>query len=347
MADDIISVSWSQAKTFQRCPQQWKYKYLDRLQPKERKRAPYLGTWIHAALETHYREGDWKIGYKKYLKEWNSLFDEEREQLSEKHGPLPEAVKRIMKSYLWYWRNDGWKVLATEQEFEIEIGSFKYKGVKVIVQANGIVDLVVEDDEGLRWVVDHKTTSVIPDPNAFHAMDPQLMLYPIPMAQRFGRIAGIFYNYIKSKPATIPQLTAKTGVLSRRKINTDYPTALRALKSYGFDPADYSDFLRPLRKQSPFLKRYPLPREKQVTATILQDFIDTAKNIYKERLKKRHVRNITKDCKTMCSYHDLCRGELNGLDMSFYKKSRFELREKREEYGSDFDQEQEEAETDD
>lgn len=348
MTEEILSVSHSQVKTYRRCPQQWTYKYLDRLQAKGKKRAPYLGNWLHRCLETHYQFGDWRIGHKEYLAEWNALFDEEREELSKKYGPLPQAVRRIIKSYLWYWANDGWTVLATEYEFEIEIGSFQAGDVRIVVYANGKSDLVVEDDEGNRWVVDHKSTGSIPDQNAFHAMDPQLMLYPEGVKPKFGKMAGIVYNYIKSRPPTIPQLTQKTGQLSRRKINTDYPTALRFLKDNGMDPKDYSDFLKPLRKKSVFLIRYRLPRERRVTKTIIRDFIATARDIYLERTKKHHVRNITKDCKTQCEYHDLCRGELNGYDMSHLRKTRYTLREQHQhgvgndqELGEDEDEEEE------
>lgn len=341
MSQEVLSVSWSQVKTYRRCPKQWAYKYLENLQPKEKRRAPYLGNWLHRALETYYKEGDWKIGYNEYLAIWNSLFEEEREELSKKYGPLPDAVKRIIRSYLWYWKHDGWKVLDVEYEFEVEVGAFKVQGVKVVVNANGRVDLVVEDEEtGERWVVDHKSTGSIPDPNAFHATDPQLMLYPVGVRAKYGKVAGIVYNYLRSRPASIPQLTKKTGQISRRRIVTDYPTAVRFLKSNGFDPKDYSDYLRPLRKSSPLLKRYRLPREPRVTKEIIRDFVDTAREIWFARLRKDHVRNITKDCAYQCPFHNLCRGELNGFDMSHLRKTAFELR-KPIEHGDEFDQEQE------
>lgn len=341
MTEEVLSVSWSQVKTFQRCPQKWHYKYGERLQPKAKKRAPYLGSWIHKALETYHIDGDWRRGHNEYVAEYNKLFDEEKEAISrgrKKSGgwtPLPEQAVRIIKSYLWYYRNDGWKVVAAEEEFEVEIGKFTDEGRVIIVLANGIIDLIIEDEEdGSFWVVDTKTTGNIPDPGAFHTMDPQLMLYPVGAKKGLGiEAAGIIYNYVQSKPPTVPQLTAKTGKLSRRRIATDYPTALRFIKAQGWDPADYSDFLKPLRGKSPFLKRYRLPREPHVTKVILQDFVHTAKNIHQEKKKKRHVRNITRDCETMCEYVQICRGELNGMDMSHAKKTMFTLREKKDSGG--------------
>jgi hypothetical protein len=305
-----------------------------------KKRAPHLGSWIHRALETYHKEGDWKIGHREYVAEYEKLFDEEKEALSrgrKKKGgwtPLPEQAASIIKSYIWYYRHDGWKVVAAEKEFEIEIGRFTDGNRAIIVMANGIIDFIVEDEEEeTYWVVDTKSTGTIPDPGAFHAMDPQLMIYPVgaKLDPSIGiEVSGIIYDYIKSKPPTIPQLTAKTKQFSRRKINTDYPTALRFLKANGFDPADFSDFLQPLRRKSPFLKRYRLPREPQVTKTIIKDFVRTAQEIYKSRKRKHHVRNITKDCSTMCEYLDICRGELNGMNMEHLKKTMFTIREKKD-----------------
>lgn len=331
-----ISISWSQVNTRRRCEKKWAYKYLHRLQPKRRGRALHIGNWLHRCLETFYLEDDWRIGHQEYLDEWDKLFDEEKELLSKKTTrakswtPLPEQIERIMKSYIWYYKNDGWKVYAVEEEFEIVIGQFMDSQGNIIkVYANGRIDLIVEDEEGNFWVVDHKSTGNIPEPGAFHAMNPQLILYPVGIKESEGiKAAGIFFNYISSKAPSIPQLTKKTGQISRRKVKTDYPTYRRFLKENGYDPADFQEILRPLRKRSPFLRRYRLPREKKVTATILRDFVAGAKDIHESKQKKFHQRNITKECASFCEFHDLCRGELNGADMSHMRKTMFTVREK-------------------
>lgn len=321
----VISFSNSELKTYERCPKQWEYKYLQDLVPKEKQRPLYLGNWIHSALETHYRDGDWRIGHQLYVDNWNKLFEEERIMLRRpKKGrpttpPLPEMVERIMKSYLWYYKNEGWRVVLTEQKIEVHIpvkggGFYLFKG---------IVDLVVEDEEGLYWVIDHKTASTIPDPTSFHAMDPQLMLYPWAIEKQLGlKIAGVIYNYVKSKAPSVPKLT-KAGAVSRSKITTDYPTLARFFRSNGLDPADYSEVLRPLRRKSPFLRRYRLPREAFVTREILLDAITVVKRIH---TPQRYFRVITRDCARMCSYHDICRSELNGMDTADMRKRNFNIR---------------------
>lgn len=327
MTETLKAISWSELKTFQRCPKQWEYKYEDRLVPKQKSRPLYLGSWVHAALETHYREGDWKIGHQDYVNDYNKLFEEERVQLESKRGrrgmALPKIVEGILKSYLWYYRDDGWTVKATEQAFEVET-PLKIDGKVQTLQ--GIIDLVVVDAEGRWWVVDHKTAGNIPDAGAYHAMDPQLMLYPWAAKQAWGwDIAGVIYNYVKSKPPGIPKIN-KDNSLSKRKFVSDYPTVYRFLVSNGYDPRDFRDILLPLRRKSPFLRRYRLPRESVVTREILLDALTTAKHI---RTDKRRYRVITKDCASMCSYHDLCRAELNGFDTSLMRKTKFTPKEER------------------
>ena len=327
MTGRLEPVSWSEIKTYQRCPKQWEYKYDQRLVPKGKARPLYLGSWGHAALETHYENGDWKLGFNIYLDDYNKLFEEEREALETKRGrrgrPLPDIITQILKSYFWYHRDDGWKVVAVEQKFEVDT-PLKIGGK--IVPFDGIIDLIIEDREGRLWVVDHKFVSSIPEANSFHGMDPQLMLYPWAAGKAWKMdITGIIYNYVKSTPPTIPQVT-KAGAISQRKINTDYPTLYRFLKSNGYDPGDFRDILLPLQKRSPFLRRYRLPRTAQVTKEVLLDLLAVAK---RRTESTRRTRTITRECARQCSFHNLCRAELNGLDTSIMRKKYFTLKEEK------------------
>lgn len=335
-----LVLSWSEVKTWQRCQKQYDYKYVQELQPKKRQLPLYKGSWVHACLETHYRDGDWKIGHQIYLDEYNKLFEEERDALNTIRGKrnsveLPQLIERIIKSYLWYYREDGWKVIATEKDLRTEL--------KGVIGFKGRTDLIIEDAEGLLWDVDHKTAGSIPDAGAYHAMDPQLMVYPWAIEKELGiKLAGIIYNYVKSKPPSIPRVN-KDGSLSRRKVVTDYPTLYRFLKKEGYDPNDFADILRPLQYKSPFLRRYKLPREAFVTKEVLRDFYNSGMEIHNKRAlvdsgaSVSFIRNITKDCARFCSFHDLCRQELNGFDTSILRRTEFTLR--KEEDGSSFNPE--------
>lgn len=324
MAAELITVNFNQSriKTFNRCPKQYDYKYNQHLEPKKKIRPLYLGSWVHAALETHYRDGDWKIGHEEYVKDWNKLFEEERLALRTRGKtvgpPLPELVQRIMRSYTWYYRDDGFKPYMVEQILEVPT-PLVLNGKRFVFK--GRLDLVMQDEEGLLWLWDHKTASSIPPPTSFHAMDPQLMLYPWAAQEQYGiQLAGIIYNYVKSKAPSIPRLN-KDGSLSRRKILTDYPTLYTFLKRNDYDPKDFAHILRPMAKKSEFLKRYKMPREPHVTREILLDTLSRVKAIDET---KRWTRTITRDC-PRCPYHDLCRAELNGFDTEPMRKMNFDI----------------------
>lgn len=320
MAASDNSVSWSEIKTYQRCPKQHEYKYDQRLVPKAKARPLFLGSWFHAALESYYKQGDWKIGFNLYKKEYDALFEEERQEL-DKRGKLPDIVSRGIRSYLWYYRDDGWTVKEIEKEFEVDT-PLVISGERM--RLKGIIDLVVEDEAGLWWIVDHKTAGNIPEPNSFHAMDPQLMLYPWAAKIAFGwDVAGIVYNYVRSRAPTVPRLN-KDGSVSKRKVVTDYPTLMRFIQDNGLDPVNFEQARKQLRRKSPFLRRYRYPREPFVTKEILLDALSVAKHIKQD---KRRSRTITRDCARMCSFHDLCRAELNGMDTTMMRKASFTLKE--------------------
>jgi len=331
---DLIDVNFNQSrlKYFNRCPKQYEYKYIQLLEPKKKQRPLFLGSWVHAALETYYTQGDWKVGHLQYVNEWNKLFEEERLALRTRGKtvgpPLPQVVERIMKSYLWYYRNDGWEPYLVEQVLEVPT-PLRVNGKQFIFK--GRLDLIVRDEEDLLWLVDHKTASQIPMPTSFHAMDPQLMLYPWAAKIQYDLdIAGVIYNYVKSKPPSIPQIN-KDGSISRRKIVTDYPTLLRFLKQHNRDPRDYIEILRPMARKSEFLRRYKLPREPVVTKEILLDTLSVVKRIDETR---RFTRTITRDC-VRCAYHDLCRSELNGFDTKIMRDQMFVISEEDYVSGSD------------
>lgn len=323
---EVFSFSQSKLKSFNRCPKQYEYKYIQKLTPKRRERPLFVGSWVHKALESYYstQDRDWKPGYAEYKLQWDRLFDEEKEELSKRGNPAI-AIPRIMRGYDFYYKNDGWDPILTEQEFIVET---PMKGVFFKL----VLDLLVMDEEEMVWTVDHKTASSIPAATTFHAMDPQLILYPwaLDLIMKEGRLptmqlGGVIYNYVKSRAPTEPQLL-KNGDLSKRKVATDYPTLYLFLKRNGYDPHDFSDILVPLKKRSEFLRRYRLPREAHVTKEVVMDALSVVKRMQDT---KRFTRSVSKDC-TFCGYKDLCRADLNGFDTTLMRKNDYILEEEHE-----------------
>lgn len=325
---DLPHINQSQVKTWRNCTQQWDYQYGQHLVRRRPQRPLYLGSWVHACLEGHYRDGDWRVKHAEYVAEYGKLFEEERLLLDDGPEPLPSQVARIMRSYTWYRRNEGWEVIAVEVPFEvpitrnlllhnyIDVPKFKSAQLNdVLWVLKGRIDLIVEDADGLKWVVDHKTAAQIPEQGAFHAMEPQLILYPWAAELALGiKTAGVIYNYLRSAPPTVPSLN-KDKTISKRPISTDYPTVYTFLKDNGLNPKNYQDVLLPLKAESPFLARYRLPREEVVTRRILEETATTARAIMSH---EGITRNVTRNCE-WCPYKTLCRAELFGLDTTLLR----------------------------
>lgn len=297
-------INQSQIKMWRRCQRQWWYHYGLGVEPKVKARPLTLGSWGHRALETHYVEGDWRIGYREGLEKYKKLFLEERQMLEARKGSLPEVISRNMRGYAYHYRNENLKVRAIEKSFEVPLKNITFKGR---------IDILFEDEDGHLWLGDHKWVTSIPSKDSFHAMDLQLLLYPWAAQKAWGiEIHGVFWNYIRSKAPSVPKLI-KSGAISKSKVDTDYLTYKNFLVLNDFDPKDFSDQLEPLRKQSPFLQRYWLAREPHVLKQIVLEALTTGREINLTGREDYVTRNITKDC-SWCSYRMLCRADLERGD---------------------------------
>ena len=311
----------SMLKTFDRCPKQADYKYNQRLKKRmltAREKPLKRGTWIHKLLEVHYAGGDWKSAHKRLCAQYGQLFDEEREAL----GDLPTEMAALMRSYLWHYGADksdpyhGWTIHETEFTLECPwpdgSGIYRMRG-----------DMLVEDDYGL-WLVDHKSHVRLPD-TTFRLLDKASALYIWCCHQNNIPIAGFIWNYIRAKAPTVPALVdqKRTPRLSRSAIDTDYPTAVRAIKSYGIDHKPYLDWLRALKAQrwqhgavqsSPFFRRDTLTKDDAMIERVLKAAMRTRTRMHTYDFTDPDAveRVVDRSCTFMCSHTDLCTVELFG-----------------------------------
>lgn len=299
----------SMLKTFRACPQQAYYKYILRLKPQYMGRPLRFGTWMHALYEAHYKGEDWREKHKELTNQFSKLFDEEKEAV----GDLPRDCYRTMISYLWHYKNDPWKVHEVEFTLEVELpDGALYRGK---------IDMLIENQYGL-WIVDHKNHKTLPGLD-FRILDAQSALYIWAALKNKIPVQGHIWNYVRSKPPSIPQLLKSGDRLSKRAVDTDFVTFARALKKYGLDEADYAVQLRALQAQ-----RY-VPGEIQTSSFFRRDILEKTPRMLKrvateafmthKRMRAYHwdrvdaiERNVGNQCKFMCSFTDICTMELFG-----------------------------------
>lgn len=321
--DGQVITTHSMLKTFRRCPKQAQYKYVDRLKPISLSKPLRRGTWLHALIEVHSNGGDWKELHQRLTLRFAQLFDEEKEKL----GNLPDECARIMKAYLWHYALDDWKVLEAEFTLEAKLpdGSL-YRGK---------IDLLVEDQFGL-WIVDHKSHARLPD-LSFRLRDTQSALYLWAALKNGIKVQGHIWNYIKTKPPTVPQIL-KSGLLSKRSIDTDYLTYNRALKDLqnrGFKVnKEQMRYLQWLKTQqyhfgemntSTFFQRSILEKDNAVLMQVATEAYTTHRRMNEYRFDdvRRVERHPSNNCTFDCSYTDLCTQELFGGNTDQIRRKQF------------------------
>lgn len=306
----------SMLRAFNQCPASYYYGYVLRLKPRritKSESALKRGTWFHHLLEAHYTPGGtgWAAKHAELTLAYNGLMEEEQEAL----GPLPDTMRRLMRSYLWHYGASasnpwhGWTVHGVELTLECEWpdGDGTYRGR---------VDILAEDEFGM-FVGDHKTNVALPN-NEFRLTDPASVLY-IWCAQENGvEVSRFVWNYIRAKAPSIPS-QLKNGLLSKAACDTDYPTTWLALKEYGLNPEDYTERLRPLLndryapgkiQRSAFFRRDSLDKDPELMTRVIGAALKTRDMIDSEDYDPGCLRrNFSRSC-DWCSFRNLCTTEL-------------------------------------
>lgn len=313
-----VLITNSMVKTLNNCNREFYYKYGKQLVPKYTSLPLKKGTWLHELLEAKYNGTGWEKRLKQLTREFNRLFDEEKEM----YGDLPRICANIMRSYDYHWREEdsGLTVIATEEVVQVPLPhghTYEFK-----------FDAIVEDDYGV-WLMEHKSHRKIPDAD-YRFLDMQTAKYVWGLNElgTYGNIMGVLWNYIRTKEPTKPKMT-KMGRLSRAKIDTDVLTFYNALVEYDLDPHDFRDVLSRLKHHQTFFRRERQPKPPRVIETLVKETVVVADEIEKGVIP---IRSIARHC-DFCSYKDLCITQLYGGDAKSVVKLNYRKGTKADYYG--------------
>lgn len=317
--DNVPLITQSMLKAARKCWRLYHNRYVLELGRKKPVLQLFRGTIIHEMVDARALGSvDPMDILKKYAREYKKLLNEEKDY----YGDLIEECRRIFFAYCRHW---GDEELKYEQ---CEIPAFT--DLLPEIRFAGTIDKIAIDKHGRRWIMDHKTHKNFPDEGQRMA-DIQLVLY-VWAWNRWNpdqKVSGIIWDYIRTKPPTIPHLLKKGG-LSKAQIDTDYYTYMKAIKENKLNPKDYQDILEKLDDQvSPFFERVPLPNPSAALIdSVVNDAKDTASMIVNlgKVMKTRH---LSRDC-SWCEFNALCQAEIRGLDVSFVMKSQYQKQEPRE-----------------
>ena len=237
-------LSNSERKTFRTCPWRWEHEYNQRMARKDYVPAwSWFGNAIHRGLEAYYPIGDRRGSIDDVISAFDAYVVEEMgediptiiaaardEYASEEDIERVNAIDlghAMLQGYVERWGSDGrWRVIATEQRFEIEV-----PGTDVVYR--GIIDLVAQDTvTGKLWLWDHKTRRSFLKDWSYLMLDDQAggYLWVAPeILSHDGKpveVEGIVFNYLrKVMPDQRP--VDDLGRACNKPLKTDYVEAFK------------------------------------------------------------------------------------------------------------------------
>jgi hypothetical protein len=320
---------YSMVRSYRRCPKQYSYKYIENLQRK--KPAPPLirGTIIHEMLNARAIVGAQRTPRKilvEYEEKYGSLFKEEQEIYGES---FMDDIRRIYEGYLrTYGGDEDIEYEASEELVSTDLTpSIRFLG--------HLDKRLLTKKDGRRWLMDHKTHRHIPGEEQRFS-DYQILMYVWSYNREHpkDKVDGIVWDYIRTKPPTIPEVLKKGGLTQAKNCDTDYHTYMRAIVANKLQVKDYAEYLADLERRSKhkFYQRIFLPNPgKAMVEQVVKDFRETSTIMHGLSV---YPRNPTRDC-SWCEYYRLCSAELRGLDSDFVRKTEFEVKEVNEDHSEE------------
>lgn len=211
--------SFSEVSTFQRCPLQWKYRYIDGVEPEQISAALVLGSGVHAAIEHHFQQ-IMQVGALPSLGELLEVFDrcwgKEVKDLPVTYprGHDRETIRltaeRMLEQFIAspHAQPDG-EIVGIEESFRVVLA-------EDLPDLMGRIDMVTRQGNEL-CITDFKTARSMWSPSTAQENADQLTLYSVGMqdlARTLSEDATIALRFVvvtKTKEVKIESLPVKAN----------------------------------------------------------------------------------------------------------------------------------------
>jgi hypothetical protein len=300
---------------FLRCRKRYDYAWLQNLEPKQRNEKLTIGSAIHKFMEfwhLEHRELEAIEAMINYIED--NCAGMEDLQIDEITDLATNVVANYVKHYGY---DEHFTTIASEKSFSIPLDDG--------TNYTGTIDLIIEDQDGRIWFMDHKTTNQIDIFDKNSDMDRQISRYWWALEQLGYDVHGFIYNIIlKDYPQPPKQL--KSGALSKDKSQkTTFELYRYAIEVNNLNVDDYADFLQYLQDTpKEFFRRVKVERTLAERLAAIDEMEDVIADI---RDTKRFYRNITKDCHWDCPFKTLCVAEMDGSNADHIRNELFNVKD--------------------
>jgi hypothetical protein len=196
---------------------------------------------------------------------------------------------------------------------------FKRRDVEGI-DFKGQIDGLAKTPNKLRWLVERKSFDKLPgDDERWRNLQSVVYVKAVLHLGWLKRVDGVCWDYVKSKPPTVPQILKSGDRLSVREIVTLPSVVHAALKQHKLRAEDHEELLaRAERSRDEYFQRIFTPLNWTVVENIFHGFVESAIEM-REHGDTKTDKNIGRHC-SWCDYEPICRSELDGGDVDYIKK---------------------------
>ncbi len=325
----MLTVSYTEMKRWRFCRQSHFYSYVEKIVPKVKTKPLKLGNIIHKLIETWAKKGNYEGILAEVRKEYNKMFDEEKEY----YGDLPSIVEQIFNGY------------------RAKYGEKERQSYKLIEQIMGPVELTSQTQLKFKVdrifkmplgtaIVETKTSKRIPEEDK-RIWDIQTLLYAWGLKEFGYQIDAVLWDYIRTKTPTIPRVLKHGSLSQAQDMDTNYDTYYQAiLDNLGKSHVkDYKEILTHLKSRpDQFYKRVVQTISKDMMQSVVRDARITSIEIL--RMSHLPVKTISGFTCPMCFYSSLCYAKMRNLDIEFIQDKEFMSKENEIEYGKETENEE-------
>jgi CRISPR/Cas system-associated exonuclease Cas4 (RecB family) len=297
------TLTHSSIQTFKDCRRKYYYRYVLGIEPKEKADYFILGVAVHLGLKLHY-SGKSTVEIEEVISDYFQKqaprqFNDPR--VHQKWIDAHLLAVGMVNHYRETYQDEQFTVKDVEVPFSVDINGVNLKGVK---------DMIVTDEHGNDWVVEHKTTSSIDDRYIKKlSLDAQSITYLFD-----GKAIGVIYNVLLKKLPVIPK-PLQNGKFSDKPGPNAWVTInsfLQACTEHKKDPNEYSEHIDWLRlHQRQFFYRewltFPNRMINQNRDELLQVAWDVRDCMNNPQGQQRYYKN-TSSCIGFgtCPFFDIC-----------------------------------------
>jgi len=163
MADNKITISWSEIDTYRQCPHKHDLTYKQRWVGKTTSPSLMKGSLWHKVLEGHYRwlmehPGD-LVGARRQAEQW---WREWSTEWGGDDGDIAELVWWMYEGYVeMYGADDDWIIRGVEQKLEVPLRTASGQRSRFVLKMQ--IDLIIRTRKGNKlWIIDHKSGADLP-----------------------------------------------------------------------------------------------------------------------------------------------------------------------------------------